>query len=309
MSQPPPEFPRYTGCPQDPPLTGRPLSTPAGPPKGTPAGPLQGTPAGPLQGTPAGPPQDVPGWVPPSGPQQAPYQPYPPGPYQPYQYPPPYGFGYSSPDPPGTSGLSIAALVTGLVGLGPIPVGLGIGALLTIRRTRESGTGMAIAGIVLGALQVILFGALIVIGMAVGGDDSVAGPDVSSRTADPAQTSDQPVADIGDLGQGECFDETETDFEVIAQPCDTAHDGEVFATLVLAPRAYPGDRAVRDEAEASCDGQFKDYVGVDVHATELETDFVYPSRDMWENGERDVMCLAYGPGGEALDRTVKDSKR
>jgi hypothetical protein len=305
MSQPPPEFPRYTDRPQDPPPTGRPQGTPpTGQPLGTPS---------------AGPPQDVPGWVPPSGPQQVhnqpyppgpqqvPYQPYPPGPGQPYQYPAPYGFGYPSADPPGTSGLSIAALVTGLVGLGPIPVGLGIGALLTIRRTRESGTGMAIAGIVLGALQILLFGALVVIGIAAGEDAPVAGPDMPSQTADPPQTSDQPV--IGELGRGECFDETETDFEVIAQPCDTAHDGEVFATLVLTPRAYPGDRAVRDEAEASCDREFTDYVGVDVHASELETDFVYPSRDMWEDGERDVMCLAYGPDGEELDRTVKDSKR
>jgi Domain of unknown function (DUF4190)/Septum formation len=280
MSQPPPEFPRYTDRPPDAP--------------------------------PAGPPQDVPGWVPPSGPQQVPYQPppgapYPPAPGQPYQYPAPYpaeyGFGYPSGNPPGTSGLAIGALVTGLVGLGPIAVGLGIGALVTMRRTRESGTGMAIAGIVLGALQVLAFGALVVIGIAAGEDDSVADPDV------PTQTSDQPVVDIGELGQGECFDETETDFEVIAQPCDTAHDGEVFATLVLAPRAYPGDRAVRDEAEAACDREFKRYVGVDVHASELESDFVYPSRDMWEDGERDVICLAYGPDGETLDRTVKDSKR
>ena len=32
-------------------------------------------------------------------------------------------------------------------------------------------------------------------------------------------------------------------------------------------------------------------------------------RALRENGERDVMCLAYGPDGETLDRTVKDSKR
>jgi hypothetical protein len=189
------------------------------------------------------------------------------------------------------------------VGLGPIAVGLGIGALLTVRRTRESGTGMAIAGIVLGALQILALTAVVVIGIAAGEDDSVADPDV------PSQTSDQPVVDVGELGQGECFDETENDFEVIEQPCDTPHDGEVFATLVLAPRAYPGDRAVRDEAEAACDREFKDYVGVDIHASELDSDFVYPSRDMWEDGERDVMCLAYGPDGDPLDRTVKDSKR
>lgn len=192
--------------------------------------------------------------MPPSGPQQVPYQPPAPGQYPyPDPYPAPYGFGYLSANPPGISGLAIGALVTGLVGLGPIAVGLGISAL--------------------------------------------------------PQTTDEPVVDIGELGQGECFDETDDDFEVIARSCDTSHDGEVFATLVLAPRPYPGDRAVRDEAEEACDRQFKEYVGVDVHASELESDYVYPSRDMWENGERDVMCLAYGPDGETLDRTVKDSKR
>jgi hypothetical protein len=295
MSQPPPEFPRYTDPPQD---------------------------------TPAGRPQDVPTWVPPSAPhaqQQAAPPAYPPvasypavqgQPYagqqyggQPYQYPAVYGFGYPSSNPPGTSGLAIAALITGLVGLGPIPLGLGIGALLTIRRTRESGTGMAIAGIVLGALQVLAFGAPVVAGVVAGTDDSAAGPDVPAQTTAPAQSTDEPVSDIGELAQGECFDEAENDFEVVRQPCDTAHDGEVFATLVLTPRAYPGDRVVRDEAEASCDREFKNYVGVDVHSSRLETDFVYPNRDMWDDGQRDVMCLAYGPDGERLDGTVRGSKR
>ena len=80
---------------------------------------------------------------------------YPPG----GGYPPaPGGYGQGQYPPPATGrtdGVSIAALVTGLLGLGVVPLVLGI---LGLRRTKRDGTqgrGLAIAGIVLGALEIV----------------------------------------------------------------------------------------------------------------------------------------------------------
>ncbi|UZN03939.1 DUF4190 domain-containing protein [Cellulomonas sp. S1-8] len=79
---------------------------------------------------------------------------------------PPYGgpgqpYGWAPPQP--TDGLAVASLVTSVGGLvllagatGPIGIGLGIGALARIRRTGARGRGMAIAGIVVGAVATVV---------------------------------------------------------------------------------------------------------------------------------------------------------
>jgi hypothetical protein len=78
------------------------------------------------------------------------------------------GYGatpYPGPTPGGTSGtdgVSIAALVTGVLLLGIVPIVLGIIGLGRTRRNGTGGRGMAIAGIVLGALEIL---ASIVVGL------------------------------------------------------------------------------------------------------------------------------------------------
>ena len=87
----------------------------------------------------------------------------------PVGYGPPPGYGYGQP-PPGvrTNGLSIAALVCGLTQFllwffllvpgfiaAVLALGFGLGGLAQIRARAEGGRGMAIAGIVLGALGVL----------------------------------------------------------------------------------------------------------------------------------------------------------
>ena len=333
MTQPP-RFPSYADRPQDDPHTS-PL--PAQSPPATPTSWVPPTSphdsAG--RGTPTAR-HDSSGWVPPAAPLSAPhsfgagspqsaFQVAPDSPesrysaapsaYQvmagthPAHYP---AYGYGQPagpqGPQGTNGLAVGALVTGLMGLGPVPIGLGVGALVTLRRSGEGGKGMAIAGIVLGAVSLLFFGGLALLGVLSADDDPYAAPDVPAASADPAQGAADPV-DIGDLTEGACYDDGEEDFEAIEQPCTSAHDGEVFSTLVLPPRDFPGDRAVQDEAQDSCDREFAKYVGIDVHSSRLETDVLYPDRTMWEDGYRDVMCLAYGPDGDQLTGTVKGSRR
>jgi hypothetical protein len=97
--------------------------------------------------------------------QPAPYgEPVQPAPYgQPGQYNQPLPYG--PPQPATTDGMSIAALVTGIIGLGAVPVVLGI---LGLKRTKERGTsgrGLAIAGIVLGAVELAIGAVLVAIGL------------------------------------------------------------------------------------------------------------------------------------------------
>lgn len=85
-------------------------------------------------------------------------------------YTPAAGAGavYPGPAPTqGTDGVSVAALITGILGMGIIPIVLGI---LGLRRTgpgKQGGRGMAIAGLILGAIGVIVW--IVVIAVLVWG--------------------------------------------------------------------------------------------------------------------------------------------
>jgi len=83
-----------------------------------------------------------------------------------YQQPYYYGYGYA-PQRPGTNGMAIAAMVCGLCGFlclipGIVGLILGLISLPEIKRSGQSGRGMAITGIVAGALWVVGFVLLIV---------------------------------------------------------------------------------------------------------------------------------------------------
>ncbi len=69
----------------------------------------------------------------------------------------PYGDGYPAVPQVKTNALATAALVSGLVALviwivAPVAIGLGIAALVQIRRRHESGTAQAVIGLILGTL-------------------------------------------------------------------------------------------------------------------------------------------------------------
>lgn len=95
-----------------------------------------------------------------------------PGPQEHYTAPP--GYGYPGTGYPGygaatrTNGLAVASLVAGIVGWTAFPflaslaaVVLGHMARGQIRRTGEQGSGLALAGLILGYAGVVLQGALI----------------------------------------------------------------------------------------------------------------------------------------------------
>ncbi|WP_454048817.1 DUF4190 domain-containing protein [Cellulomonas sp. Marseille-Q8402] len=78
---------------------------------------------------------------------------YPPAGGTPYPYSPGQ---YPGPQAPGTDGVSIAALITGIIGMSVVAIVLGV---LGLKRTKKNGTqgrGLAIAGLVLGGLWLLV---------------------------------------------------------------------------------------------------------------------------------------------------------
>ncbi|WP_350279370.1 DUF4190 domain-containing protein [Kribbella sp. HUAS MG21] len=108
------------------------------------------------------------------------------------------GYGYTGSG--GTNGLATAALVCGLGGLvigisAPVAIGLGIAALVQIKRRNQDGKGMAIAGLVIGTLltlgYLLLFLFLIVLGTTASNDDYYGAP--TPATSHTITTAEAPA--------------------------------------------------------------------------------------------------------------------
>jgi hypothetical protein len=263
------------------------------------------------------PPQQQP-FVPPySAPQQAPQQQqqqYPPYPAQ--QYPPaygqppaPYGYGYSGATRP-TNGLATAALVTGLASIvffvaAPVAIGLGIAALVQVKRRNENGTPQAVVGLIAGSVVTLI--AAVVIGLIALGSTL---PDQAYSSDDsPTGSGASTGVYIEALVVGECFDDASDEDEVERRSCTGGHDGELYAVVTLPAQPWPGDDKVGELGEAACDEKFAPYVGIDVDDSELEPVAWFPERAGWNSGDRNIYCTVYGPYGDELDSTVKGSKR
>lgn len=187
---------------------------------------------------------------------------------------------------------------------------------------RSAPSGLAIAAFAVCAVALAGF-VLMVVGIAMNWDNEpLAGADKPAPVVVPTdEPTDEPVdesvdesggfdAYIDEVAEGDCFDESDDEeYDVFVVPCDLPHSAEAVAAVILTPGKFPGDRAVEDAARQRCDKEFASYVGVSVYDTELDADFYYPVREAWEDGDRTVVCVAWGSEGKQLTGTVRDSKR
>ncbi|MFJ9372399.1 DUF4190 domain-containing protein [Streptomyces sp. NPDC101455] len=246
-------------------------------------------------------------------PPQGPYAPYPqgpqnpPGPYgpQPYQ---PWAQGYTPYNNPAPlNGMSVAALVLGILCCIPgVGLVLGLISLNQIKKRGERGRSMAAAGMVLSAFGLMVW-VLGVTGAATGFWD-----DVTDRARNNSSAS--PV-------KGECFDAPSGslegmtyDFDVVS--CDGEHDGEVFAVVRMGSGSYPGDKKVTATADDKCYA-LQDAYAMDGWAVPDDVDIYYvtPTSQSWSLGDREITCVfgntdeeASLPGGSLRnDATTLDS--
>ena len=60
-------------------------------------------------------------------------------------------------------------------------------------------------------------------------------------------------------------------------------------------------------AEQPCLAAFATYVGIDFQSSALTMIAVTPSDVTWAKGDRQIACVAIGPGGLPMTNTVKGS--
>ncbi|WP_432565681.1 DUF4190 domain-containing protein [Kineococcus sp. SYSU DK003] len=194
--------------------------------------------------------------------------------------------------PPGaasTDGFSIAALVTGVVGIGPVAFALGAVGLHRTGSRRTPGRGFAVAGMVLGGLQMLAASAAAVL-LVVG---------VASGTLPALRTG---TVAIDDLASGDCFDTGEDQGltgTVQRTACADRHDGEVLEVIDLGGGAYPGEDSLVGLAEDQCAADAGDAVeAAGLDPDDFEYGYFYPLEQNWAEGSHLVQCTIHGWGGE-----------
>jgi hypothetical protein len=184
------------------------------------------------------------------GQPQGGYPAYPGYPGQPGGNPPagggayPYGGApYGGSPAPTTDGVSIAALVTSLLGMNVVAVVLGV---LGLRRTKKNGTqgrGLALAGLIIGAVELV---ALVVIGIAITVAVVSHGNQMSSLRDDCESGVMQACDDLyygSDVG---------SDDEEFGRTCGDRTDGYASCAGIDAERFTYGDDEALDTLWDAC---------------------------------------------------------
>lgn len=203
-------------------------------------------------------------------------QPYPPAHYAPSWTP--------TPRPP-LEGFAVAALVCALLfwlwpTLGVLGVAFGITALRTMRTKRTRGRGLAVAGIVVGAVGALLAFAATVAVVVVLERQSPLSTDVS----EPVTTT------VNRLDAGHCVRDLPADgpvSEVVVVPCADPHEAEVRARVkVSGQSAWPGQDTVDARVEQEC------LAAEHYSRTGEPLDVVWaPDEHGWETGDRVGLCV------------------
>nr|WP_202510808.1 DUF4190 domain-containing protein [Streptomyces sp. SID5643] len=179
--------------------------------------------------------------------------------------------------------MAVASLVLGVLCFLPAAgLVLGLIALWQIRRSGQSGRGMAIAGSVLSSAGIVLWAVVLTTGAASevweGFKDGARGDEILS------------------LAKGDCFDapgglDGDT-YDIDRVPCEGRHDGEVFAVVTLPGGAFPGDAKITRIAGEKCYA-LQDQYAMDTWAMPADVDVYYllPSRVSWRFGDRAITCL------------------
>jgi hypothetical protein len=147
-------------------------------------------------------------------------------------------------------------------------------------------------------------------GTASGSPDSTSGN--GSASPDDTKSPEGETADVFDVGLGDCigkFEAEEQVSDVTKVPCSQKHDQEVF-TVRTVPDAdkFPGSEAFQAQVEDECVTEFATFVGIDFDQSDLDIQWLEPTKESWADGDRELVCTVYDPAGPVAG-TLKGAKR
>jgi len=189
-----------------------------------------------------------------------------------------YAPGWQAPRPP-LDGVSVASVVTGVLALAPVALVLGLVGLHRTTRRGTRGRGLAISGIVLGALGIILWLVLAAVVLVT----------LAQTRPLPADVSSARDAHVAQLVVGNCVAALPADGEVgtvRVVPCAQDHEARVSAEYDFPEDAvWPGQAEVDGRVARAC------VLTEQEQAAGATVVTWAPTEDGWDSGDRTALCL------------------
>ncbi len=218
-----------------------------------------------------------------------------------------------------TNGLAVASLVLGIVWIdwigSVLAVVFGHIARRQIRNSEgaQTGSGMAMAGLVLGWIGVaILTAAVAAVIVAYNNEETLDDGFNDVSTFLEASTEQVENENLGAFAiqVGDCVNLPETDLieSLEAVPCNQPHDAETYEVFNMRNPLYPGDNAVQDAASSGCYNAFELFVGRAYETSALDIYWLYPTLDSWnQHHDREIVCMVTSLDGTKLYGPMRDS--
>ncbi len=121
----------------------------------------------------------------------------------------------------------------------------------------------------------------------------------TQRDASGTATAANDNADVFSIKVGDCLnDATATGTVTTAPivPCSKPHDSEAYKSIRMTDGAFPGEAAVKTQADQGCAAAFPGFVGISYDDSKLKISYYYPTSDSWANGDREILCTIYDDG-------------
>jgi hypothetical protein len=187
------------------------------------------------------------------------------------------------------------SLVAGILLIGPVAVVLAVLALRRIGRRGTRGRGLAVAGLVLGAIATLATVGAVVVGVLTWSGTRPLASDVDSARDAHAQQ----------LVTGNCLASLPPDGRVDTVrvvPCADPHAAQVVTVFEFSQEAlWPGQRAADARVARSC---VIDQAELDAGVTAATW---APTERSWARGDRTGLCLAVVDGGSVTGSFLDDS--
>ena len=112
-----------------------------------------------------------------------------------------------------------------------------------------------------------------------------------------------------DLKVGQCIQVPDSSQvgSVVTTECTEEHTGEVYYILTLTQDTLPSRAEIEKLTSDTCDDNFEAYVGSATNETELDVTAMFPTKNSWDKGDRDIVCIVIPAEGKTLTQSVKGS--
>lgn len=135
---------------------------------------------------------------------------------------------------------------------------------------------------------------------------TAAGGGTTTTAGDEAGGSDDSGANV-DAEPGEGGGDGEVLEQTTVVDCELPHDAEVFAVVRQGDAEdaeFPGEDALRDQADEECFSRFEDFVGIAYEESVLDIATLWPTEGAWADGDRTITCVVFHVEHDDLEGTM-----